>query len=127
MLLSRPMKLIRTTNLSYPPRVKVNIKCYSLNKFLEDLNNRDHGDMMNGHLKHLSEWKPTSLYSSVLETFDNNKLFNLVYISNMYRIPLEDYQKIKIRTDIKDYYKKANSDEEKEMYLVILNYYKLLD
>lgn len=116
------------TYMFYPPPIKADVKRYCLNdKMIEELNKRDHEHMVNGYLKHLSEWKPTTSYSKTLETMDSSILFNLYYISTMYEMPVKDYQKIKIRKEIQDFYKNTKSDKEKEMYLTILNYYKLLN
>lgn len=117
-----------TVSVFYPPRVKADVKRYSLNdKLIEDLNKRDKEREIKGYIKELMNWSPTSKYSKILENIDEYTLFSLTYMASMYTPPLKEFQKIKIRRNIQEFYKKATSEEEKQMYVDILNYYKLME
>jgi glutamate synthase domain-containing protein 3 len=117
-----------TVSVFYPPRVKADVKRYSLNdKLIEDLNKRDKEREIKGYIKELMNWSPTSKYSKILENINEYTLFSLTYMASMYTPPLKEFQKIKIRTNIQEFYKKATSEEEKQMYVDILDYYKLME
>ena len=117
-----------TMSIFYPPRVKADVKRHCLNdQLIADLNKRDKEREIKGYINELSQWSPIkSGYLNVLENIDERILFELSYIATMYVPPLKDYQKIKIRNNIQEFYKKATTEEEKQMYIDILNYYKLM-
>lgn len=96
-------------------------------EYIEILNERDKNSERQTYIQELSQWKPVKSYLSELNSIDSTKLFDISYIHKMYQLPLEDYQKVYIRSRIYGFYQISTCEKEKKMLYSILSYYKVLE